>query len=152
MSGLQIDRAKSASQNVLAMILTASSYAFAGTEFTVGNASAQTPANPAEGTNSQLTLTAVANSGFTGSKTLRYTRLSIGQTRPGAKVAYVIGASDTLGTLKSAIAVEHNLVESDFQITGSLPAQGAAAATFAVTAIGTSNLYIGTINVSVTYP
>jgi len=152
MSGLQVDRAKSADQNMLALILTASSFAFTGSEFTVGPASAQTPADPQEKTNSQVTLTAVANSGFTGTKTLRYARLVIGQTRPGAKVAYVIGGADTLSTLKSAIAVEHNLVESEFDITGSLPAQGAAAAVFAVTAAGASKLYTGTINVSVTYP
>lgn len=152
MSGQQIDRTKTADANVLALILTASSYAFSGSEFTVGAASAQTPADPQEHTNSQLTLTAVDGSGFTGTKTLRYSRLELGHTRPGAKTAYQIANSDTNATLKTAIAVEHNLVESDFDIAGTLPAQGAAAATFTVTAAGASRLYFGTFNVSVTHP
>lgn len=152
MSGLQIDRSKTADQNILALILTASSFAFTGSEFTVGPASAQTPVDTQEHTNSQITLTAVDGSGFTGTKTLRYARLVMGQTRPGAKVAYTITGSDTLTTLKEAIAVEHNLVDSDFDITGTLPAQGAPAQQFAVTATGTSKLYTGTFNVSVTFP
>lgn len=152
MPGLQIDRLKTADANILALILTASSYAFTGSEFTVGPASSQTPVDPMETTNSQITLTAVDGSGFTGTKTLRYARLALGATRPGAKVAYQIGGSDTNATLKTAIAVEHNLVESDFDIAGTLPLQGAAAQVFAVTAIAASKLYTGTFNVSVTYP
>ena len=154
MPGLQIDRAKTAEANMLALILTASTYAFAGTEFTVGPASSQTPTDGAEQTNSQVTLTAVDGSGFTGTKTLRYARLVLGQTRPGAKVAYVISGSDTNATLKTAIAVEHNLVETDFDITGTLPAQGDPDATFAVTAAAASKLYVtgSTFNVTVSFP
>lgn len=152
MAGLQIDRTKTANANMLALILTASTFQFAGTEFTIGNPSAQTPADPQEPTNSQVTLTAVNGSGFTGTKTLRYARLALGQTRPGAKTAYTIGASDTLATLKSAIAVEHNLVESEFDLTGTLPAQGAPAQTFTLTANANSLLYIGNTTVQVTYP
>lgn len=149
---LQIDRAKTAEQNILALILTASSFAFTGTEFTIGAPSAQTPADPQEKTNSQLTLTAVDGSGFTGTKTLRYARLELGHTKPGAKTSYTIGASDTLSTLKSAIAVEHNLVETDFDLTGTLPAQGAPAQTFTLTASANSWLYFGSVTVQVTYP
>lgn len=152
MPGLQIDRTKTANQNILALILTASSYAWAGTEFTIGAASAQTPADPQEKSNSQLTLTAIDGSGFTGTKTLRYARLELGHTRPGAKTTYVIGNSDTNATLKSAIAVEHNLVESDFDIAGSLPAAGAPDASFTVTAAANSHLYFGTFNVTVQHP
>lgn len=152
MSGLQIDRSKTADQNILALILTASTYAWTGSEFTVGPAVSQTPADPQEKSNSQITMTAVDGSGFTGTKTLRYARLALGATRPGAKVAYQIGASDTQATLKAAIAVEHNLVLSDFDIAGSLPAQGAPAETFTVTATATSKLYTGTFNVTVTRP
>lgn len=152
MPGLQIDRSKTAEQNILALILTAATFAFNGSEFTVGPASAQTPTDPQELTNSQLTLTAIDGSGFTGTKTLRYARLELGHTRPGAKTSYQIGASDTNATLKTAIAVEHNLVESDFDIAGTLPAQGAGAQVFVVTAAANSKLYFGTFNVNVTYP
>jgi len=55
-------------------------------------------------------------------------------------------------TLKSAIAVEHNLVETDFDIAGNLPAQGAPAETFTVTAAANSGLYFGSTSVTVTYP
>jgi hypothetical protein len=148
----QIDRTKSAAANLIALLNTGSTYAFTGSEYTIGVPSAQTPVDNTENTNSQVTLTAVDGSGFTGTKTVRYRRLAMGATKPGAKVAYTIGGTDTMQTIKTAIAVEHNLVESDFDITGVIPAQGDPAATFAVTAIDGSVLYTGTFNVTVQFP
>ena len=152
MSGLQIDRTKTAAANMLALILTASTYAFTGTEFTVGAPSAQTPTDPTEPTNSQVTLTAVTGSGFTGTKTLRYARLAIGSTRPGAKTTYTITSADTMQTITDAIAVEHNLVESEVVVTGTIPAQGAPANPFTVTANAGSLLYTGQMTVQVVFP
>ena len=148
----QIDRTKTAAQNFLGLVNSASSFTFTGTEFTVGNPSSQTPADPQEKTNSQATLTAVPDSGFVGTKTLRYARLALGQTRPGARQNYTITGADTIATLKAAVAVEHNLVLDQFDFTGTLPAQGAAAQTFTLAAIANSLLYTGTTTVSVTFP
>lgn len=147
----QINRALSATQNLLGLVNNNSTYAFTGTEFTIGVPSAQTPADPEENTNSQVTLTAVVGSGFIGTKTSRYRRLAIGATRPGALVNYTIGAGDTQADLKEMIAVEHNLVSSDFTITGTMPTVDQQTEVFAVTAINDSLLYTGTINVNVKF-
>lgn len=148
----QIDRTKTSAANLIALLNTGSTYAFTGTEYTIGAPSAQTPVDGSENTNSQVTLTAVDGSGFTGTKTVRYRRLAMGATKPGAAVTYTITGADTLATVKTAIAVENNLIESDFDITGTLPVQGAADQPFAVTAGANSVLYFGTYNVTVTFP
>lgn len=148
----QIDRTKTAAANLIGLLNTGSTYTFTGTEYTIGAPSAQTPVDGSENTNSQVTLTAVDGSGFTGTKTVRYRRLAMGATKPGAKTAYNVTGADTLATIKTAIAVEHNLIETDFDITGVIPAQGAGPATFAVTASANSVLYFGTFNVTVTFP
>jgi hypothetical protein len=148
----QIDRTKTSLANLVALLNTGSTYAFTGSEYTVGAPSAQTPVDNTENTNSQVTLTAVDGSGFTGTKTVRYRRLAMGATKPGAATAYNVTGADTLATIKTAIAVQHNLIETDFDITGTIPAQGAGPNTFAVAASANSVLYFGTFNVTVTFP
>lgn len=148
----QIDRTKTAAANLIALLNTGSTYAFTGAEYTIGAPSAQTPVDTTENTNSQVTLTAVDGSGFTGTKTVRYRRLALGATKPGAAVAYNITGADTLATIQTAIAVEHNLIESDISTTGVIPVEGAGPNTFTVTAAPTSVLYTGTLNVTVTFP
>jgi hypothetical protein len=148
----QINRTLTAAANMLALVNSGSSYQFSGTEFTFGPASAQTPSNGAEQTNSQVTLTADEQTGFIGTKTVRYRRLSLGATRPGAAVSYTVGGADTPATLKAAIAAQHNLVESEFNLSGTWPTQGAGANTFTLTAVAGSLLYVGSITVQVTYP
>lgn len=149
----QIDRTKTAQQNMLGLINSGSTYAFTGTEFTYGTPADQTPADPEEDTNSEVTVTAVEDSGFTGTKTVRYRRLALGQTRPGARQNYVVTTGDTLASLKEQIATEHNLVLDQFDLTGTLPTADAdPAATFTLTAVEDSLLYLeGTHTVSVTF-
>lgn len=148
----QINRTLTAAANMLALVNSGSSYQFVGTEFTFGAASAQTPADSQENTNSQVTLTANEETGFIGTKTVRYRRLELGHTRPGAATTYNVGASDTPATLKSAIAAQHNLVESEFDVSGTWPTQGAGPNTFSVTAKAGSLLYFGAVNVQVQFP
>lgn len=148
----QVDRTKSAEENTLGLINTGSTYAFTGTEFEYGTPTVYVPQG-AEVSNTELTLTAVEDSGFTGTKTVKYTRLALGATRPGARQNYTITGADTLATLKEAIATEHNLILDQFNLTGTLPAQGAPAETFTLTAVADSLVYVaGTHTVSVTYP
>lgn len=149
--GQQIDRTKTAEQNMLALINTGSTFQFTGTEFTYGLPSSQTPADPQENTNSQVTLTAVAGSGFTGTQTVRYRRLALGATRPGALTSYTITGSDDINTLKAAIALEHNLVPDQFSLTGTLPTTSGEQQTFTLTAIANSLLYTGSTTVTVTF-
>lgn len=149
----QIDRTKTAQLNMLGLINSGSTYAFTGSEFTYGAPSAQTPADGQEDTNSQVTVTAVEDSGFTGTKTVRYRRLALGQTRPGARQNYVITTGDTLASLKEQIATEHNLILDQFDLTGTLPDDDAdPAATMTLTAVADSLVYLpGTHTVSVTF-
>ena len=147
----QINRVKSAQQNLVDLINTGSTYVFTGSEFTIGAPANYVPTAP-ETSNTELLLSAVAGSGFVGFKSIKYRRLALGATRPGARLQYNVGAEDTLETLKEAIAQEHNLVSSDFDLQGQWPIQGGAAAEFTLTAIPDSLLYTGAINVSVVFP
>lgn len=147
----QVDRTKTAVANALGLINSGSTYVFTGTEFTMGTPAANTPTDPEEDTNTALTLTAVEDSGFTGTKDVRYRRLALGATRPGARQNYVVTTGDDLAALKEEIATEHNLVLDQFDLTGTLPVNDAAPAeTFTLTAIANSLVYTGTHTVQVT--
>lgn len=147
----QINRALTAIQNMVALINTGSTYTFTGSEFTFGNPANYVPVAP-DTSNTEVILTAVEGSGFVGTKSVKYRRLALGATRPGARVNYTIDADDTLVTLKEAIAQEHNLVAAEFDLTGDLPAQGEPVAVFTLTAKANSLLYTGSTTVNVEYP
>lgn len=147
----QINRAKTARENLIDLINTGSTYTFAGTEFTEGAPAAYVPTEP-DTSNTEVILTAVEGSGFVGTKSIKYRRLALGATRPGARVNYEIDGEDDLASLKEAIAQEHNLVSSDFDLTGDLPAQGDPAEEFTLTAVAGSVLYTGSTVVNVTFP
>jgi len=147
----QVDRAKSAQQNLIDLINTGSTYVFTGSEFTIGTPTTYIPTAP-ETSNTELLLSAIPGSGFIGSEAIRYRRLALGATRPGAKLQYTIAAEDTLETLKESIAQEHNLVSSEFDLQGQWPVQGGSASEFTLTAVTGSLLYTGSITVSVIFP
>lgn len=149
----QVNRALTAQANMAGLANTGSTYAFtAGTEITFGNPVTQTPSDPQENTNSEVVISAVANSGFTGTKTIRYRRLALGLTHPGAQQLYQITGADTLATIKAAVALAHNLIEAEFTFTGTIPAQGNPANTFTLTSVATSLIYTGTWTVQVIRP
>lgn len=146
----QIDRTKTARQNFIDLVNTGSTFPFTGTEFTEsGNPEPYTD-NPGV-SNTQVTLEAVSGSGFIGTKTVHYRRLTPGATRTAAALDFVISESDTLTTLKEMICVEHNLVSSEINLVGDLPTVADTPVDIDVFYNPYSLLYVGgVITVSVT--
>jgi hypothetical protein len=138
----QIDRAKTAAQNLLELVNTGSTYPFMGTEFTNGNPSVYTPESP-DTSNTEITLTAVSGSGFTGTKTVRYRRLEMGQTKTAAATEFSVTDEDDIDSIKAQIAIEHNLVLSEFNLVGDLPIPGGADTNCTLQAVSNSVLYFG---------
>jgi hypothetical protein len=146
----QIDRTKTARQNFIDLVNTGSNYVFVGTEFTEsGNPEPYT--EQPEVSNTQITLESTPNSGFVGTKTVYYRRLTAGNTRTAAALDYDITEADDLDSLKELVCIEHNLVSSEVTIVGDLPTEFGETTIVNIFLIGYSLLYVGgTFEVNVT--
>lgn len=139
----QVDRAKSADENLIDLINTVSTYTFTGTEFTHGNPQVYTPESP-DTSNTQILLTSVPGSGVTGSKTVRYRRLEMGETKTGASTTFTVEDGDDRADLEEKIAIEHNLVIGQFALVGTIPEYGDPDSNCTIEAVNNSVLYFGT--------
>lgn len=148
----QIDPTKTAAQNLLGMINSGSSVVFTGAEYDITPPSAQTPADPLEDTNTQFTMTAKEGSGYMDAVTPRYKRLTVGDTRPGAFLTWLVTSAKTRAQLITDILENHKLLASEVTFTGlegAMPAAGASG-TLTCTAVAGSYFYIGSVNFTVT--
>jgi hypothetical protein len=139
----QIDRVKTADENLIDLINTASTYTFEGTEFTHGNPTEYVPESP-DTSNTQILLTSVPGSGITGTKTVRYRRLEMGETKTGASTTFTVEDGDDRTSLEQKIAVEHNLVIGEFALVGDIPEYGDPDSNCTIEAVSNSVLYFGT--------
>lgn len=142
-----IDRTLSAKQNFVNLINTvilvdSSTGALTVDDVTLSNVVSYTPSDASENTNTQITVTANTDSGFTGTTTLRYLRLTLGQTVVGARTQFSITSSDTTTTLLESISQEHNLLTSQVTLSGSLPTTSGASTTMTVTAVADGAFYV----------
>jgi hypothetical protein len=146
----QIDRTKTARQNFIDLVNTGSTFTFTGTEFTESGNPEPFSDNP-EVSNTEVILEAVSGSGFIGTKTVHYRRLTPGATRTAAALDFDISESDTLETLKEMVCAEHNLVSSEINLVGDLPTEVDEPVEISVFYNPYSLLYVGgVINVNVT--
>lgn len=145
----QIDRAKTARQNLIDLINTVTTYTFTGTEFTNGDPSVYTPESP-DTSNTQITLTAASESGFTGTKNIKYRRLELGHTKTGASATFTVEDGDDRSSLETKIAIEHNLVIGQFSLVGTIPAYGEPDSSCTIEAVNNSLLYFGSYEVTLT--
>jgi hypothetical protein len=145
----QIDRAKTARQNLIDLINTVTTYTFDGTEFTNGDPSDYTPESP-DTSNTQITLTAVSESGFTGTKSIKYRRLELGHTKTGAETTFTVEDGDDRDSLEAKIAIEHNLVLGEFSLSGTIPGDGDPDSSCTLEATNNSLLYYGSFPVTLT--
>ncbi len=113
---MQINTSKTAIQNILDLVNGKN----AGLNLTEAQVSVGVPSVFSEAENprnSQVILTALGGSGYTGTKTIKYTRLGVGQ---GVAVlpsqVYVVGA-ETEAEIKTAIATALNLVEAEIEVS-----------------------------------
>lgn len=141
----QIDNTKTATQNLIGLINSGSTVVFTGTEFTVGPPTPFTPTEQGEVTNTQILLTATEGSGYMGTQSPRYVRLTVGDTRPGAFSTWAVNSAKTRAQLIADILENHKLVASEIDFTGlegGMPAAGQQG-TLTATAKAGSYLYIG---------
>lgn len=140
---MQINASKTAIQNILDLVNGKNvGLNLTEAQVTVGVPSVFSEAeNPR---NSQVTLTAVVGSGYTGTKTIKYTRLGVGQsvvTLP--ERVYVVGA-ETEAEIKTAVATALNLVESEIEVSAlTLPVDSSTPGQVSVAPKVDSLLYVG---------
>lgn len=147
----QIDNTKTAAQNLIGLINSGSTVVFTGTEFTVSPPTPFVPTEPGEVTNTQITLEATEGSGYMGTQSPRYVRLTVGDTRPGAFSTWVVDSAKTREELIDDILENHKLVESEIEFTGlegGMPPAGETD-TLTATAKAGSYLYIGSFDFTV---
>ena len=140
---MQINTSKTAIQNILDLVNGKN----AGLNLTEAQVSVGVPSVFSEAENprnSQVTLTALGGSGYTGTKTIKYTRLGVGQ---GVAVlpsqVYVVGA-ETEAEIKTAVATALNLVESEIEISAlTLPVDSSTPGQVSVAPKVDSLLYVG---------
>jgi hypothetical protein len=142
----QINRTKTAKQNMVDLINTEANYVFSGNEFTFS--SPQAYSQESEISNTQVTLTSVPEYGFIGTKTIKYRRLELGHTFIGATTTFHVTASDNQASIEHRIAAEHNLVFGEFYLSGSIPSEGDQDTVCTLQAYGDSLLYFGTLLVT----
>ena len=118
----QIDRTKSGYQNLIDLVNTGSTHVFTGGEFFEISSQNVQPYTEEPGVvNTQVELIAATDSGFTGSKFIRYNRLEPGNTRFGASLNFEITPEDDEASLKEKVCVEHNLIFNEVSINGQIP-------------------------------
>jgi hypothetical protein len=143
----QINNSQTAEQNFVGLINTGTQLTFTGAEFTRGTPSVYTPESP-DTSNTEITLTAVSGSGFTGTKTIRYRRLELGHTKTAAATEFSVLAEDDRASMKQKIATEHNLILSEFDLVGTIPAPGDDDSECTIEAVTNSIIYFGTYSVT----
>ncbi len=151
-NGLTVNAGISAMANWLAALNSESSYAYDGTEFTLGLPIPHTPVDPMETTNTQLTITAASGTQFTGSKTFRYERLQLGSTRAGAGQNYSLTNGQTQDSMVAQILADHNLIPAEIVVEGNIPGTPGGTAVWTLTAINNSLIYYGQMGVTVHLP
>jgi hypothetical protein len=145
----QIDKTKTAEQNLIDLINTASEYTFTGEEFTHGTPEEYIPESP-DVSNTQILLTAVPGSGVTGTKVITYRRLEIGRTVIAAPRTFEVTSSDNQASVEELIAEAHNLVIGQFYLSGSIPEPGDPDTSCTLQAYSDSLLYFGTCPITLT--
>jgi len=147
---MKIDITKTAIVNAFALINAANALTLDATKVTLGAPAPRTPgANPR---NTTLTLTAVADQGYTGTVDVTYTRLGMGSGVAVPEFGFHTDGTTTLPAFKTAVATSLGLVEAEIDVTGTLPATEGESVTMVVAAKAGSLLYVGTQNLTVDWP
>lgn len=145
----QVDLTKSAQQNLIALINSESTVVFTGTEFDVSAPVTHTP-TPPETTNTTFTMTAREGSGYRGIQEPRYTRLALGNTRPGLFLSWNVKTGDSFNQLKDDLLHNHNVLASDIDWSGitDIPDAGQSGV-LTITAKEGSYFFTGSVNITI---
>lgn len=142
-----------AQENILAMMQSVASQDIVGDEFTIGLPVPNVPVDKLEMTNTEITLTAVADKGFLGQQRLRYRRLELGNTHGPAHTTFTLTPGQTREQIIEVIVAEHRLLWSEIAISGmtQLPIPGQSAV-LTLSALMESYFYIGQVELTVVNP
>lgn len=102
--------------------------------------------------NSQITLTAVNNNGFTGSVAVRYKRLDLGVDVNMGTQNINIGENTTMESILNHLSTTYGLVKESLQLTGSLPSSQGSTSNIVLSAVPDSILYISSKNLIASWP
>jgi hypothetical protein len=145
-----IDLLKSPIQNVLDLLNTANN-ATIPVPITTAQVTLGAPAVVADEAlddNTTVVVSAVALGGYTGNVEITYRRLRLNASVVTPATGFLTNDTTTLASLKTAIATALNLLEAEFDLTGTLPATFGEITVMTLTSVATSLLYVGTINVN----
>jgi len=150
---MKINAANSAIQNVLDLVIDANSgLALTSAKVTVG---APSVFAGTAGRNTQVTLTAVANAGFSGTKVVDYTRLGVltGTATAAAEAAagIVVAPAATAAEVKAILVAQFGLVADQVEVADLvLPVNESTPGSITLAAVAGSLLYVGNESVILT--
>jgi len=158
---MKINLSKTIAENMLALIHDANPSAASTVtldKITVGPVQALT--GDASGKNSQVTVTAKANMGYSQSVTIKYNRLGVNQGVNPLPASISIFPADTQAQRKTKVAAALGLMESQITVTAvgggdiGLPAnEDDTSVSVTVTPLANSSLYVGNpLNIQLTTP
>jgi len=148
-----INAANSAVQNLVDQIIADNNgLALTPAKVTFGVPSVFAGAN---GRNTQVVITAVANAGFSGTKTVDYTRLGVltgtASAAAAAAAGVVVDPAATAAEVKAQLVALFGLVASDVEVSDLvLPADEATPGSITLAAVAGSLLYVGNDSVVLT--
>lgn len=149
---LQIDLTKTAKQNLLNLLNRDN-----GTDFTQSHLLISVPQPHSDPDNpfinSEVTVTALAGSGFYGSVTLQYTRVDLAVL--GGELTYTLERNTTLNDIRLAIALSQGVLADE--LTFDVPdvpvlSYGQSDTTIKLQAKGGSYCYIGQVDIKLINP
>ena len=149
---MQINLAKSAVENVLALVNAANSSVLSPAEVTLGAPVVWVDPLGVNTRNTQVTLTAVVGSGYTGTVDVRLTRLTLEAVRGATVLDYTLLGSDTLVAIKAYVVAALGVVADQVELSVTevpVVPNGQTSVTIQIQALATSLLYTGACDVTV---
>lgn len=142
-TGFTIDPTKTGPQNLLAMVNKANPIGLASSSVAPSGMTTYTPTDP-DTSNTKLTLTGSAGTGFDGSVEIHYHRVSLASQQVPTPAYVEITADDTVATTKTKVAAALKIVKGAVIFTAQTQPTSGVDGTITVTPSATNYLYTGT--------
>lgn len=148
---MQIDIEKSALDNVIDLINATNGTSLTDAVIEIGAPAVWTDPEGLNTRNTELTVTAKAGSGYTGSVPVRFTRLDLAGFPGAGELEYALTGEDTVGDILSAIATQLGVLEEAVELdVEEVPTvEEGETTTITIRATGESLLYVGEASITV---
>jgi len=151
---MQINLEKGAAKNVIDLINATNGSALTSAEIALGQPAEWTDPEGINTRNTSLTISAVPDSGYTGTVEVRYHRLDLASLASGKTLSYTKSDTSTLQTLLESVATQLGVVEEAVKLdVDAMPVvpEGNESVTINIVSRTDSLLYVGMAPVTV-YP